>query len=196
MKTRLCLIMAAGAFLMASPQEAPKSPQDIFFDHLKSLAGKAFEGKVVDGNESDKAMRESRLVMHVWKVSENTLHIPFHVGEDRSRTWVITRTGSGLQLKHDHRHKDGNSDEVTMYGGHTATAGWANAQAFPADCYSQDLFVRTGGPQSVGNTWHIYMYPGKSFSYGLTREGRSLRVQFDLTKPVPAPPLPWGHQEK
>lgn len=168
---------------------------DAFFDHLAALCGQAFEGKVTVGNEGDRAFSDHRLVMHVWKCSKNVLHIPFHVGEDRSRTWIITKTGSGLQLKHDHRHEDGRDDETTMYGGHTVDAGWPNAQAFPADQYSKELFVRTGIPQSVDNTWYIYIYPGKTYTYRLTREGREFRVDFDLTKPVPPPPLPWGWQE-
>ena len=30
--------------------------------------------------------------MHVRDCSERELRIPFHVGDDRSRTWVVTRT--------------------------------------------------------------------------------------------------------
>jgi len=81
-----------------------------------------------------------------------------------------------------------------MYGGHTTAAGWANAQSFPADQYSKELFVRTGIPQAVNNTWHIYIYPGKTFVYRLTREGREFRVDFDLTKPIAPPPPPWGYK--
>jgi hypothetical protein len=55
--------------------------------------------------------------MHVRTCSENALRIPFHVGDDHSRTWVITRTENGLRLKHDHRHEDGSEDAVTQYGG-------------------------------------------------------------------------------
>jgi hypothetical protein len=40
----------------------------------------------------------------------------------------------------------------------------------------------------------MYIYPEK-FTYRLTREGREFRVDFDLTKPVPAPPAPWGYTD-
>src|SRR3712207_8407608 len=46
-----------------------------------------------------------RLVMHVRDCSPNEVRIPFHVGEDRSRTWIVTRTAAGLRLKHDHRDR-------------------------------------------------------------------------------------------
>jgi hypothetical protein len=168
--------------------------EDAFFESIAALQGLAFEGRVSEGNAGDRAFAESRLVMHVWKREGDTLFIPFHVGEDRSRTWMLKKTGSGLQLKHDHRHEDGSEDESTLYGGHTQTEGWPQAQAFPADSYSRELFIRMGIPQSTENTWHIYIYPGKSFTYRLTRPGREFRVDFDLTVPVDLPPLPWGHE--
>ncbi len=183
-----------GARLWAQTPSVPN--HDAFFDGLKALAGKAYEGRVVEGNASDAAFQGKRLVMHVWKAGEDQIHIPFHVGEDRSRTWILTRTGSGLQLKHDHRHADGSPDASTMYGGHTVDAGWPQAQAFPADLPSQALFLRTGLPQAIQNTWYLYLYPGKTFTYRLTREGRAFRVDFDLSRPVPPPPLPWGHSEQ
>ena len=55
------------------------------------------------------------------------LRVPFHVG-DNLRTWILTRTDSGLRLKHDHRHEDGSDDPVTMYGSDTATPGTAARQ--------------------------------------------------------------------
>ena len=52
-------------------------------------------------------MMGQRLVMHVRDCSADEVRIPFWVGEDHSRTWVVTRTETGLRLKHDHRHEDG-----------------------------------------------------------------------------------------
>lgn len=65
-------------------------------------------------------------------------------------------------------------------------------QSFPADEYSKQLFVQQGIPQSIGNTWQMYIYP-EQFTYRLVREGREFRVDFDLTKPVTAPKAPWGY---
>lgn len=176
------------------PQAAPLvsiATHDAFFEQLKKLCGKAFDGKVaVDNPKSDGF--EGRLVMHVRQCNETELQIPFHVGENRSRTWIIRKTGSGLSLKHDHRHADGQFDAQTMYGGHTLDAGWNNVQSFPADQYSKELFARAEIPQSITNTWQIFIYP-KQFSYRLIRESREFRVNFDLSKPVPPPPAPWGY---
>jgi hypothetical protein len=73
-------------------------------------------------------------------------------------------------------------------------AGWAQVQSFPADEYSRDLFVRQQIPQSMGNTWQMYIYPSK-FTYRLIRQGREFRVDFDLTAPVKAPAAPWGYKD-
>jgi hypothetical protein len=166
---------------------------DAFFEHLRTLCGQSFEGELVVDNPSDGGFAGKRLVMHVRECDEHVLKIPFHVGDNHSRTWILTRTGSGIQLKHDHRMPDGSDDASTMYGGHTIDAGWDRVQAFPADQYSKELFVSHGIPQSIGNTWYMYIYP-ETFTYRLTREGREFRVDFDLTRPVPAPPTPWGYE--
>ncbi len=166
---------------------------DAFFAQLQTLCGKAFQGKVVQDQPKSDGF-EGPLVMHVRRCSKEEIQIPFHVGENRSRTWIIKKTGSGLSLKHDHRHQDGSFDKQTMYGGHTLDAGWAQVQSFPADQYSKEQFIADGIPQSAGNTWQIFIYPGK-FSYRLVRESREFRVDFDLAKPVTPPVAPWGYQD-
>ena len=170
------------------------SSQDLFFNAISELCGKAYSGTVTVDNDSSDSFSNKKLIMHVRRCDETQLQIPFHVGEDASRTWLITKTGSGLSLKHDHRHSDGTEDVLTQYGGHTLDAGWAQVQSFPADQYSKELFVENAIPQSVGNTWQMYIYPER-FTYRMIRQGREFRVDFDLTKPVPAPPAPWGYED-
>jgi hypothetical protein len=106
---------------------------------------------------------------------------------------VITRHGTGLRLKHDHRHADGSADKTTMYGGDTSAAGSAVRQTFPVDADSIALFLAQGMQASLTNTWAMEIRPGSEFVYELSRPGgRLFRVSFDLTQPVPAPPAPWG----
>jgi hypothetical protein len=133
------------------------------------------------------------LVMHVRECGTETTRVPFHVGDDHSRTWVLTRPASGLRLKHDHRHEDGTSDKVTMYGGDTAVAGTAQRQSFPVDDPSIANFKANGLTASVNNTWAMEIEPGRRFLYELSRpNGRLFQVEFDLSQPVPLPPAPWG----
>ena len=163
-----------------------------FFDRLSALCGQAFEGRVVTNDAADRDMAGKRLVMHVRTCSDGEIRIPFHVGEDRSRTWVISLVVTGLRLKHDHRHEDGSQDVLTQYGGDSAGGGTAQRQDFPADAFSQALFRRENIPQSASNIWSVEILPGRTFAYQLRRPGRHFRVEFDLTRPVPAPPPPWG----
>ena len=187
-------LIAAAAFALSACASTPVSstPQDQFFANLGALCGQSFEGRVVTTEAADSAFAGQRLVMQVRECSANEIRVPFHVGEDHSRTWVITRTGQGLRLKHDHRHEDGSEDVLTQYGGDTANAGTAERQEFPADQHSRDLFVANNIPQSVTNVWAVEVHPGQTYVYELRRPNRHFRVEFDLTRPVPAPPAPWG----
>ena len=166
---------------------------ELFFANIAKHCGKAFPGKVSIDNQPSAAFA-APLVMHVRKCTDSELQIPFHVGDDASRTWIITKTGSGLSLKHDHRNKDGSDDPSTMYGGHTLDAGYGQMQSFPADQYSKELFVNAGIPQSAGNTWQMYIYAEK-FSYRLIRQGREFRVDFDLSNELDLPLAPWGYKD-
>jgi hypothetical protein len=169
---------------------AAAAPQDDFWARLRALCGQAFEGRVVEGTApGDAAFAGKRLVMHVRACGADEIRIPFHVGSDRSRTWVLTRTATGLRLKHDHRHEDGTPDRVTQYGGDTADAGTAGRQEFPADAFTAELI-----PAARTNIWTVAVEPGATFVYALRRdaEGRRFRVEFDLSRPVEAPPPPWG----
>ena len=175
----------------AAPTPAPTVPADAFFARLTSLCGKAFAGRVVSTEAADADMRGQTLVMHVRTCDASTIRIPFHVGADRSRTWVISRIDGGLRLKHDHRHADGSEDVLTQYGGDGAV-GTAERQEFPADAFSKALFLAKGNPASVTNVWAMEVHPGRVFAYELRRPNRYLRAEFDLARPVPAPPPPWG----
>lgn len=167
------------------------SPHSVFFAQVKALCGKAFEGRVVSAEAADQAMAAERLVMHVRTCEDNIVRIPFHVGDNRSRTWVLTRTEEGLRLKHDHRHQDGVEDAVTQYGGDSAAASNERME-FPADQHSIDLFTRENLAVSVANVWAMELRPGETFVYELKRPERHLRVEFDLTREVAPPPPPWG----
>lgn len=171
------------------------APADDFLTVLTALCGKAYAGRVrVDTPPSaNNAFAGKVLTMHVRECSDDVIRIPFHVGEDRSRTWVLTRTATGLRLKHDHRHQDGSDDKLTMYGGDTRSRGTLLRQEFPVDAESIALFQREGSAASVTNTWAMELVPGKTFVYELSRPGgRLFQVEFDLTRPVSAPPPPWG----
>jgi hypothetical protein len=161
-----------------------------FWYKLQTLCGKAFEG-TLELPENDEDFGGKQLVMHVRSCEENVIKIPFFVGDDKSRTWVLTLENDRILLKHDHRHKDGTEDEITMYGGKTTNAGQSTIQIFPADEETKNLI-----PAASTNVWWITLND-KEFTYNLRRLGTSrvFKVIFDLTKEIEIPPAPWGWKD-
>lgn len=173
---------AAMLALFACATPAP-APQTTFWAQLQTLCGHSYEGRVVSTDAADATFASSRLVMHVRTCARDEMRIPFHVGADHSRTWVITRTDGGLRLKHDHRHEDGAEDRLSQYGGDTTSEGAATRQEFPADAFSRALFAENNIPQSAANVWALEIAEGRLFAYELRRPNRHFRVEFDITRP-------------
>jgi hypothetical protein len=169
---------------------ATAGAQQEFWSALENLCDQAFEGTLTEAPAGDTTFAGKALIMHVRQCAPGEIRIPFHVGEDRSRTWVISQTATGLRLKHDHRHEDGSEDPVTQYGGDTSDAGSAELQEFRADSLTAALI-----PAAATNVWSIEVLPGRRFAYALRREGtdRRFRIEFDLGRSVPPPPAPWGY---
>jgi len=165
-------------------------PQMAFMDNIRALCGKSFAGKLVSTDEVDKDFASKTMVMNVRACSDDEIRIPFQVDEDRSRTWIISKTDQGLRLKHQHNHEDGKADAVTMYGGDTSVAGSPERQEFPVDQFSKDMFMREGLDVSVTNIWAVEI-TDKTYTYELRRAGRHFRVEFDLSKEIPTPLAPW-----
>jgi hypothetical protein len=162
-------------------------PQDAYFAHLASLCGRAFRGEATLASGPG---FEGELIMHVRRCAENEIQIPLHVSENRSRTWIITRTAEGLRLKHDHRLKDGSDDPITRYGGDTVEQGTATRQSFPADGSTAELL-----PAAATNVWIISLAPGERLTYHLERDGAPRATfEFDLSDEVEPPPAPWGYE--
>jgi hypothetical protein len=114
--------------------------QTAFFQNIKKLCGRSFEGATQFPQNPDHLVGK-KLVITIDFCSDKEIRIPFQVGEDKSRTWILRLHEKGLLLKHDHRHADGTPDEVTMYGGSAAVEGTAYRQRFPADSDTRELIV-------------------------------------------------------
>lgn len=185
------MLLGVALFLFLAPATAGSA--DAFWNNLQALCGKAFEGRLVEAPPGEDAFSGKRLVMHVRDCQPGRIRIPFVVGDDRSRTWVLTRRDDRIELKHDHRHFDGTPDAVTRYGGTTANSGLPTAQYFPADQATREMIEA-----AFSNVWTIRIEPGQSFTYGLWRLGtpRVFRIDFDLAEPVQPPEAPWGWEAR
>ena len=195
------LIAVAVVFLSpAAFAQSAATPLDTFWGNLTKLCGKAFAGSIAEDSSPSPDFTGKALVMHVRSCEKDRIRIPFFVGDDRSRTWVLTRKAGRLELKHDHRHEDGTPDKVTMYGGTSSNAGEAIRQFFPADEETTRVVEppKDDAPSAAANIWWIELVPDSHYSYNLRRlgRGRIFTVKFDLTKAIEAPAPPWGWEEK
>lgn len=174
--------------LLISTHLWAQNAQDVFMQNLKKHCGKAYEGQIITGGKEGDGFTGKKLVMKVLSCSENQVKVPFFVGEDKSRTWILTQKQGQLELKHDHRHEDGSDDKVTMYGGTSSNTGSPQMQIFPADQFTVNLI-----DYAAGNVWWITL-DEKQYSYNLRRIGsdRVFTVAFDLTKPIEFKEVPWG----
>ncbi len=155
--------------------------QQEFFSNLARLCGQSFAGEQIFRSHHASGWEDYEMVMHVEVCESDRLLVPFHVGEDTSRTWMFLVEDGRLRLRHDHRYPDGTPEEESLYGGYADDSGTAFVQHFPADEYTAEL-IEGGG----GNVWTIRIDEAFStFTYRLERDGeKRLRVDFDLTNPL------------
>lgn len=192
MKSLLTLFLS---FLILTACSTESQPYDLFFDQLAEHCGNAYPGSLTLEPEGDEMLTGTEmLIVHFRECDENQLKVPFHIeleddeGWDRSRTWIFTRHDDGLELRHDHRNRDGSDDEVTMYGGFSVGVGTAMRQEFQSIERTEETEIFRG--------WRVEIVPGDRYTYGTIRgEEWSWRVDFDLSEPLDeVPPAPWGHE--
>lgn len=167
----------------------PANTQAQWWAQLQALCGKAFAGKEVWGADGS-AFAGQDIRIHVRECTPQRIRIPLVVGDDRSRTWVLTRTEAGITLRHDHRHADGSEDTITQYGGTTVNRGSAAVQVFPGDQLTAEVIAGSG----ISSVWQMTIAPGQRLIYAGNRVGtpRGFQIDFDLSRAVEAPPAPWG----
>jgi hypothetical protein len=176
-----------GTYVSTSARSAAAaSAQDAFWRNLQALCGQAAAGQVLQIPEGDTQIdRSASLVVHFWECGDTELRFPLHVDENRSRTWVFIRHQGSLELRHDHRHRDGTEESNTWYGASTLEEGTATRQEFVTE--------RNG----IRGGWRVEIEPGRRFTYGTIRQGEwRHHLEFDLTRPVARPPMHWGHETR
>lgn len=183
---RLILVMALLTLVFApvrtrSKETSTRTPQletqKAFFNNMKKMCGEQFAGETDFPQNADHPLVGKKLVMSVGSCTGKEIRIPFQVGEDKSRTWILTLGEKGLLFKHDHRHPDGTPDRITMYGGWAAANGTAHLQRFPADPDTVKLI-----PEAATNVWTLQIIPEKQqFMYYLERNNQPrYRAYFNL----------------
>ena len=192
-----CLLLiglAAGAAQADSePLDQLQPEQQAFWHKLEALCGQAFSGRIDDVTDYYReALIGRQLTAHGVSCEDDRIHVALHVDDDRSRNWILTIVDGTIRLKHDHRHSDGTEEEISQYGGDAPVPGLPQRQIFPADAHTADIL-----PQRADNFWFMDFVDDDTFHYGVhwPKHGHSVRLTFDLSRPVDLPPLPWGYEE-
>ncbi len=187
--TALSLLLVVNAQNLKAQKE---NALQQFWSKLEKHCGKSYEGTITAGGREGDGFTGQKLVMQVLDCKTGVIKVPFYVGENKSRTWILTKQDDRLKLKHDHRHKDGSADSITFYGGTSTNAGSAGMQIFPADEETCSLI-----PYACGNVWWMTI-DDKVFTYNLRRIGSDwvFTVSFNLEKPVVFNEKPWGWKDK
>lgn len=179
----ICVVLfrAAALLLLVSScrSGSDESPATAFFKELSGLCGQSFRGRAELVPPGDSTWTGAELEMGPVACSAGQIRIPLRVGNDRSRTWILSSTGTGLLLKHDHRHADGTPDRMTNYGGPSTAEGSRFHQAFAADAETAALI-----PAAATNVWEMIIdRPSQKFVYALSRDGKPrFRAEFDLSQ--------------
>jgi hypothetical protein len=175
------LIALSALTTAACATAPPASPQAAFFQNLQTLCGKTAQGRAVAFDPAlDESFLNKPLVMGPVACAPDSVSIPFAVGDDRSRTWRVSRASDHLHLVHIHKHGE-TEDTLSRYGGAARDPGDAVRQTFPADEVSKAMFLAEGRAVSVANVWAVEVEQGKRFAYELRRPERFFRIEFDLS---------------
>ncbi len=197
---RIILLATAFSCLLAGSAQADKLPADdltpeqqAFWQQLQSLCGRAFPGRLSDSTDFYRQAIEGRqLIAHGVSCDKERIHVALHVDDNRSRNWVLSIVEGTIRLKHDHRHPDGTEEDISQYGGDAPIPGLPGRQIFPADAHTARIL-----PERADNFWFIQFVDENTFHYGVhwPKHGHSIRLSFDLARPLDLPPLPWGFEK-
>jgi hypothetical protein len=159
------VVLAVLAGCAAPSEQSAVKPQVAFFNTMTEHCGSTYLGVPVYPDDPEHAFYGQELEMHVASCTDSEIRIPFRVGDNTSRTWVLTLSDEGLLFKHDHRHDDGTPEDLTNYGGWMRATGSAFTAEFPADAETAEML-----PEAVTNVWTMTFDPdNKQFIYYLER---------------------------
>lgn len=183
--SRKTFVLLGIAFLSACA--APSDdPREAFFENLTALCSGTYLGQVTSDQAVDADWIASALIVGPVTCDADEIRMPLAVGDDRSRTWVVTQREDELEFRHEHTEPDGSPSAVTEYGGFSRDGGTATMQAFPADDLTKANFTENGIAVSNANVWTFTMADG-TLLYSLARPAtetdpaRDFRAEFDIT---------------
>jgi hypothetical protein len=152
-----------------------------FLNNLASLCGQSFAGMEIYSKDGRDSWADKSMVIYFTVCETDRVHIPFHIDDDQSRTWMFMNEDGKLRFRHDHRHEDGTPEDLTLYGGYADGSGTAFRQSFPADDYTNNLL-----DDDLDRVWNVVLSEDLSkMRYELGYKGEIVfKAEFDLTTPL------------
>lgn len=183
------VVVATVTGLMLTLDRAVDSNQDKFFDAIKAHCGHAFSGDVDDSSNST-AYNGRKFVLHIRDCSDTQIKMPLHIDDNSSRILVLTKSDGHIKLQHDHRHADGSSDALTMYGGYSSADSTAKVTNFPESAESIAITKAHAPTRTYPSVWSIIL-SADDITYQVVRPGRTIKSQFKFADRVDLPPQAW-----
>jgi len=184
--------LALPEWIVVGARHGAEEGRELFWTRLRALCGSTFEGGLVRRRPADEFLIGSeRLLLQVRDCSDEEVRMALHIERpdeerERSRSWIVRRIeGGNLELYHDIRLESGAESPLGGFGGVTESTGTAERQSFR---------FRDGlTPEWFDRGWRLELIPGVRLDY-TTYQGPDVTwgVQFDLSRPQPAPPPHWG----
>jgi hypothetical protein len=177
--------LIGGAPRPASAQDvatASRAAQRAFFENGRALCGQPFGGRTILAEAADTTFEPARLYFVMEQCGTDELRMPFIVGDDDSRTWILRLGDDGLTFTHQHLREDGSEYDNSGFGGHASNDGSASFQSFP------DFRATDATPAAERRVWRLRIDREHDlFVYYLDRGGRpAYRLVFHLGAPSPA----------
>jgi len=174
-----------------NPQELLAPEQIAFWDNIQAHCGNAYRGKLADATPFYQTFDADQIIIHVRNCTDTLTHISLHIDANHSRNLMLTKVNGTLRLKHDHRNPDGTEEEISQYGGDAPSPGLKTRQIFEADEHTAEIL-----PNRFDNFWFLDIMDEQTLAYGVhwPKHGNSIRMEFDISSPVEAPPAPWGYE--
>jgi hypothetical protein len=178
------MMMSLAVFLSACGVSSD-DPREAFFENLTALCGGSYLGQITSDQAVDADWIASVLIVGPVTCEADEIRMPLAVGDDTSRTWVVSRSEDELEFRHEHIEPDGSPSAVTQYGGFASVGGSAERQEFPADERTRENFYENGLTASLPNIWTL-SFDGDTLGYGLFRPAtdtdpaRDFRAVFEV----------------
>ena len=176
------VVVSASAMLAfaACGSPTPSFPQGAFWDALEPACGTVLPGEMLSNASSDRDWRRRGVSLDVTECSSEGMRMVVQVGNDRSRTWILTQAADGIDFRIE--RAEGTGPGVSGYGGVSSEGADAMRQVFPADEVTKEMFSERGLALALENVWSLTIDPeAGDLVYEVERISGGRKIRFDLS---------------